>query len=132
MVGGGADKIATEQNSFQSRHKFPGGSGFYNVTLSAGAEGSAHYLRGRVLTEEQYADSRSHIQDLLSDPDPTDVREPNIEHHEVRVKFRHLLESSQPISGLTNHLNLGCGSKSGRDKVHPGRVIVHNKDTNIR
>jgi hypothetical protein len=27
---------------------------------------------------------------------------------------------------------LRCGFKSNRDKVHPGRIIIHNKDANIR
>src|SRR3954465_9840829 len=94
MIGSGADKIAIEQNSFQCGHKFPSGRGFYDVTLSAGQEGSAHYRGISVLAEEQYAGLRDQIQDFLSNLDPTDVREPNIEHHEVRFKLHHFLERS--------------------------------------
>lgn len=132
MVGSGTHKIAIEQEGIQRRQKFAGCGGFYDVTLSARAECSAHNVRCSVLTEKQYADIRRHIPDLLSNPNPTDVRKPDIEHHEVRVKLHHFLESRQPVSGLTNHLKLRCGFKSNRDKVHPGRIIIHNKDANIR
>ena len=131
MVGSGADKIAIEREGIQRRHKIAGCTGFYDVPLSPCAESSAHYVRGSVLTEKQYADIRRHIPDLLSNPNPTDVREPNIEHHEVRGKLRHFLESRQSIFGLANHLKLRDGFKSSRDKVHPRRVIIHNKDANI-
>jgi len=130
MVGSGADKIAIEQKSFQCGHKLPSSGGFYDVTLSAGEKGSTHYLWGSVLTEEQYADIRRPIQDLLSDLNPTDVRKPDIEHYKVRVKLHHFLERSQPIASLTNNLNFRCGCKSSRDKVHPGCIIVYNKNTN--
>jgi hypothetical protein len=130
MVGGGANKIAIEQESFQCGHKFPAGRGFYDVTPRTGEESSADDLRGSVLAEEQYADFRRPIQDLPSDLNPIDVREPDIEHHEVRFKLHYFLERSQPISGFTNDLNLGCGCKNSRDKLHPGHIIVHNKDTN--
>jgi len=130
MVGSGANKIAIEQESVQCGHKLPAGKGFYDVALRAGEEGSAHYLRGSVLSEEQYAHFRGPLQDLLSDLNAADVWKTDIEHHEVRLKLHHFLERSQPISGLTNDLKLGCGCKNSRDKVHPGFIIVHNKNTN--
>jgi hypothetical protein len=130
MVGSGADKIAIEQKRFQCRHKLPGGRGFYDITLSAGEEGSAHYRRVSVLAKEQYAGFRGQIQDFLSNLDPTDIRKPDIENHEVRFKLHHFLERSQPICGLTNDPNFRFGCKSSRDKAHPGRIIVYNKDTN--
>src|ERR1700756_5544994 len=106
MVGSGADKIAIKQEGIQRRQKFAGCRGFYDVTLSARAEGSAHYVRASILTEKQYAGIRRHVTDLLSNPNPANVRQTDIEHYQVRVKLRHFLECSQSIVGLANHLKL--------------------------
>lgn len=90
--GSGADKIAIEQESLQGRHKLPGGRGFYDVTLSAGEERIAHDLRGGVLREEKYPSFGRQFQDLLRYLNPTDVWEPDIEHHYIRFKLHHFLD----------------------------------------
>jgi len=85
--GGGADKIAVEQDSIQRGHKVLGSEGFYDVPQSAGEERIAHDVPGGVLREEKYPGFRRHFQDLPGYLNSAHVRKPDIEYHDVRLKL---------------------------------------------
>jgi hypothetical protein len=120
--------MAVKQNGFQSGHQVFGGKGFYDVTLRAGEERSAHYLRGSVLSEEQYPDFGRHLQDLLRYLNSVYVRQTDIEYHNIRLKLQRFLDRSQPIRGFTHDLNFRFYGEGKRNEMQPGRVIIYNKD----
>jgi len=110
--------------------KLPGSKGFYDVTLSTGQQRSARDVRRSMLRKKQDPDFRRHFQNPLRHLKSAHVWKPNIEHHEVRRKFRHFLDRSHSIPCLTHDLDLRVHGNSNRGEVPPRCVIIYNKDPN--